>query len=1005
MSHCEYFSLYDADTGSLTEWGAKLRRGYEGEVSAERRLDIEYGRLTYREVFEREGVDRATLENDDDTIDPQPLLQAEATRRSAGIPVTCPHDPVADAPHCKYHLSPERYDEYDLTREDVCASFIETINGASGTDARRTKCFAGARFDRVALPYRTLTSSSNRPVQLQYAEIGILDLDDTVIDERLELDGGRIESLSCEHARFRRPVSFERTDLDCQTISFDNTVFEERVSFCDADVSTTKLKFENCSFESESEFRGVEVELALSGADPSMIPIVFNQTRFADTFDCGGGEFYVSDEVGRRTQVGVEFIQCHFGDKTKFGNCTFGRIEESDSTDEFGGWYDDAADDTDDAEIDVEWNLSFSSSTFSGGLQFDESEIAGHLDLKNINFGGKIAQFDDMVIDGKLKLNGAEFSQGDIDFSDTVVRGNGSEVSGRCANCSETSFGRGDLDFEDAEIAGDMVLTQTSFGQGSLNFGGADIDGEARFDQTSFSGKRATFGQVSVGGSLNMQGAVYSVTGGTIDFEGLTVEGGANFRQATFTGNNIDFGRSTIRGETSRGDGWHPPINFRETTWQGGRIDFSDSRMGDSTTYNLATFSGEKVVFENATVTGDLTLRHVTFDTIETVFSELAVREADTFDMSLAEFSSNRSELESMSLVCDGVVTFEDATFESDTDFSELEVREADTFDMSRTSVDGTLTFDGASLACDHVSFSRLAGESAMLEFRHVTSDDAAIRFDDATVTNGSFEVNDDTVYNFEGATIGDIHIENVGEGKLFEHFVFSDTEFDGFDFSKNDVKKQLKQTGWRIHTSRLGTLQDESRGHSRFDFLRRWARLVRQGPDGGATHPEQLESTYMKAKLGADQQGDPDTVSQFFQKELHFRRHTYGYQFWERSADGRESTDDGETNRLELAWNWIANMTLAVTVGYGERPSNVVFTSIAVVLLFSFIYRGLDALPSGSRYIDYLTYSFQGFIQLVVGIQPRGNLLVRFFTAVEGFIGAFVIALFVITLTRSIDR
>jgi len=997
MSGCDYFSLYDPETGSLTEWGEKLRRGYKGEVSSERRLDIEYGRVTYGEVFEREDVDKATLEADDET-GPQALLKAEATRRSAGLPAACPHEPVDGGAYCQFHLSPDRYDDHGLTPASVCSSFVRRINDETVTDSQRPKCFAGAKFDRISLPYRTLTSDSNRPVQLQYAEIGTLELDETVVDERLELDGSSIESLSCEGARFRQPVSFERIELDCGTVSFTGTVFEERASFRDADVSTTKLLFDDCTFESESEFRGAEIELELADADPAMIPVVFNQTRFAGDFDWSDGSLSVGDGVGRRTQVGVEFIQCHFEGETKLGDCSFGRIDDSNGVDEYVGWYDDVdEDDGDDA--DVEWDLSFDGSEFDGDVAFDETEIAGHLKMKHVDFGGNLCQFDDMVIDGKLKLNGAEFSQGDIDFGDTEVRGNGSEVSGRCVDGRESSFGRGDLDFDGATIGGDLMFSQASFGHGRLNVEATEVDGDAWFDQTSFSGKRAAFGELDVGGSLDFHGAVYSVTGGKIRFEGATVDGGVNFRQASFTGNSIECSRLTIRGEHAGRDGWEPSINFRETNWMGGRIDFSNAELGAATAYDLATFSGEKVVFEDATVAGDFTLRHVTFDTIATVLSGLEVRDADTFDMSLTEFTSNRAELESMVLACDGAITFEGATFQSDISFAGLEARDADTFDMSRTYVDGTLTFDDASLACDRVEFSKLAGESAVLEFNRVTSDGAEVRFADATVTDGSFEVNDDTVYNFEGATIGDVHISNAGEGKLFEYFVFSDTEFDGFDFSKNDVKKELKQTGWRIHTS-YQRGEDGGREGSRFDTVRRWARLITQGPDDEGPHPEQLESTYMKAKLGADQQGDPDTVSQFFQKELHFRRHTYGYQFWQRS-----SSDDRGTNRLELAWDWVANMTLALTVGYGERPSNVVLTSVSVVFLFSFLYRGLEALPAGSRYIDYLTYSFQGFIQLVVGIQPRGGLLVRFFTAVEGFIGAFVIALFVITLTRSIDR
>ncbi|MFC7043781.1 hypothetical protein [Halonotius sp. GCM10025705] len=158
-----------------------------------------------------------------------------------------------------------------------------------------------------------------------------------------------------------------------------------------------------------------------------------------------------------------------------------------------------------------------------------------------------------------------------------------------------------------------------------------------------------------------------------------------------------------------------------------------------------------------------------------------------------------------------------------------------------------------------------------------------------------------------------------------------------------------------------------------------------------------------MEAKLGAKENGDPNAVSKFFQKELHYRRHVYAKQFWE-----GELADDHLSNikkRTRLARDWVANMTLWITAGYGEKPSNLFITSLIIVLIFAVAYRIVEGLPTGTSQIDYITYSFQGFIQLVVGIEPTGGTVVSLLTAFEGFIGAFFIALFVLTLTRSIER
>jgi len=52
-----------------------------------------------------------------------------------------------------------------------------------------------------------------------------------------------------------------------------------------------------------------------------------------------------------------------------------------------------------------------------------------------------------------------------------------------------------------------------------------------------------------------------------------------------------------------------------------------------------------------------------------------------------------------------------------------------------------------------------------------------------------------------------------------------------------------------------------------------------------------------------------------------------------------------------------------------------------------------------------HLTFSVQSFVSLVLGGPTVENAFVSFIGATEGFLGGFMIALFVFTLTRSIAR
>lgn len=904
MSKCEYFSLWDAESGDLTEWGMKLCDKFETEINDEdRQRKVRLKVEEFPELYERETIDKDALDDEDN----ERLRKAEATRQSAGLPETCPHQQVEREEYCEFHIGPEKYDEHDdITEESVCESFLQKIRNAEEDDRERLKCFAGSQFKSLSLSYRSITSRSNRPVQLQYADIGELCLNAAVVDELLKLDGSRIGSLSCKNVRFRRQVSFERVTVDCDSILFANSVFEGDISFCDAHMSANEIDFQYCKFQSSSRFGNLDVEFNQGGNEEF---INFGYAMFNGEFDCSDSTFFFGDGVDDNAEPYVDFYQCDFSEEVKLKGCDF----------------------------------------ISGEKKEESKSLFESMKSQEADDGGDDTQW-------VVLFNESELDKG-IDVGDTTIEGD--------AKFSQVNFGRGEVIFNDVEIRG-----------------------KSTFDQTLFSGKEADFEGLTVGESLDMSGSVYRVSGGQINFSGLSVEMGANFKQTTLTGNDIDFGESNIFQRSQDDPSDRIAVNFEGTNWEGGNTNFAGTTFGGTTSFDHATFTGGEIDFRRTTVDGNFTFKHAKFHTTKTDFGELTVRNADRLDMSNVDYTSTSAMFDRMEITCDNMVDFRLSVFKCNA------------------------SFDDTTFRCSDVNFSKISNESGRLDFTDVQTGEDPIDFRDATVNDGEFIIGDyDTVYDFTNATIGDITIRlsesDEAEGKLFEHFVFKNTEFDGFDFSDHQVKEQLKKTQWAIHTSHHGKERDEAQGflQSQLALLRRYYRLLTVGPDD-AVDPNELEVTYMKAKLGADKKGDPDSVSQFFRKELHFRRHGYGYQFWDRSESKPDNdAQTGQESRVRLAWDWFANMTLAATVGYGERPSNVVLTSLVTIFAFTFIYRVISALPPGATWIAYFTYSVQGFIQLVVAVETSGGILVRLFTAIEGFIGAFIIALFVITLTRSINR
>lgn len=282
-------------------------------------------------------------------------------------------------------------------------------------------------------------------------------------------------------------------------------------------------------------------------------------------------------------------------------------------------------------------------------------------------------------------------------------------------------------------------------------------------------------------------------------------------------------------------------------------------------------------------------------------------------------------------------------------------------------------SFDDATLP-KRANFSHCEfGDIASFENPVPLDSSTCVDLQDATIPVGRLVPSDAAVvFDLKDATVGEV---SIAKGELspgvFDRFRFLNTTFNGFDFGA--YRDALSGSKWAIHHTK------DVPGLASFS------------PSAG-----NLEGTYLKAKNGANEIGDTKAAAEFFRKEMLYRRRQY-----------RRKLQHGSTEQRTVAlWRWLANMLLDVTAGYGERPSRVVATASSVVVLFTLLFWSLEpSQPYGSA-AGYLILSLESFSTLVLGGAAQiDDPQVRLLANVEGFIGAFLIALFVFTLTRSIHR
>lgn len=621
-------------------------------------------------------------------------------------------------------------------------------------------------------------------------------------------------------------------------------------------------------------------------------------------------------------------------------------------------------------------SVSFTDSEIESTLDFEGAEFNGDFDLSNSSIKTDKVNFRSCIFNGAVRLNNIE-----------VVFDNLSNI-----DC---------LQFNNSKFFGELIHKNASYNH--LN---PDTATEIylEFKNCRFLSK------------VDFSGSEIGVSGNNSESEGnpldLIEPDDQNISRSHKDYNldwYLDFGKSSFESDLMLNEiGLNGTLNMADISVKNGRFNLSNESAKLRNVYiSESNFDLNKLKIHDLNIQGSLIMNNLNCDTSGGKITIEGISVSKLFSLNGSSLSGNNILIKniqtdpSSSKTNDNILSgdFKEINFNANrTEISNLDMKFAIEFNRSsysgKRSIFYNLNTDG------ELSFSEAILDTRNFKFAEMHSGSGYINLKGAVLFAGTIVIDHrDVIYDFEEAEVGDVSIktqEDLDVELIFEHFIFNKTVFNRFDFNQPLVKEGIISSNGRIHTSHAMEPQNTGLLGSTFE-------LIKPDYKNSSYTPNELETTYMEAKLGAKENGDPNAVSKFFQRELHYRRHGYAYEFW--NGDSSNRIVISFLKKINLARNWLSNITLWATCGYGEKPSYIFLSSLTIVGVFSLLYSSTKGLPNEPGMIEYLTYSFQGFIQLIVGVDPSGGAIFRLLTAFEGFLGAFLIALFVLTLTRSIER
>ena len=115
-------------------------------------------------------------------------------------------------------------------------------------------------------------------------------------------------------------------------------------------------------------------------------------------------------------------------------------------------------------------------------------------------------------------------------------------------------------------------------------------------------------------------------------------------------------------------------------------------------------------------------------------------------------------------------------------------------------------------------------------------------------------------------------------------------------------------------------------------------------------------------------------------------------------------------SNKFSDKVKWFISLLYSALCGYGEKPYRVILSSLVIIFIFGTIFWASNGITTNMDYnikwYDNYYFSVVTFTTLGFGdIHPCSHFFFKLCTMIEAFMGAFMIALFVLTFGRRLIR
>lgn len=383
--------------------------------------------------------------------------------------------------------------------------------------------------------------------------------------------------------------------------------------------------------------------------------------------------------------------------------------------------------------------------------------------------------------------------------------------------------------------------------------------------------------------------SIGSVDNNPIDLRNSIIEGdvfidGSSVRQA------LILTEAEIQGSVfARATRFFEPILAQHATFEGGgvfdsaefhdRANFRNSVFGDSTTFKECSFEDQTSFYgcdfnvEEPNPSGPRTQGHHRESLIDfsgTTFEEEINLNSATFNDTL--FFNNISS--------NGITHMKNIDLNGKFHTYEFMKSEWDTTSFEEQMI-------GHAVAELQGDFTELR-----LSFETTVEEPCMIYLNNSEIQKGHLTQLEEgyAYFNLSGASLGDVSLENMDSAEDWKHLIFRNTDFNGLNFT--DYHPPLEDLGYDLY---------EVRKPAEYDWF-------------SDRDLQERETTFLKARIGADKVSDYRASSEFHILELDTRRHRL---------------------RTETKWGqYIAHLAYGVSSKYGEKPGQVLAVFSPVLLI-----------------------------------------------------------------------